>query len=283
MSGLCYLSDVDARRRAGRLGRDGSGEVVVAAAQRARDAARAVLLARAVDTTAESAGRTLLVVAPHPDDETIGCGARIARARAAGTPVTVVVATRGERAAGGAPDAHLGQRRAAELRTALATLGVAPGDLHQLGHPDGALADRVTALADEIGAVVRAVRPSDVCVTGLDEPHPDHAAAAAATRRALAAVADPPRLLEYPIWLWSVWPLSRQHRAGSLARAGRLAAGRHVERVALGEVAAVKEQALAAYESQLGEQGLPPAVLARAVRDPELVFVVPRRRWLSSR
>jgi hypothetical protein len=40
-------------------------------------------------------GRRLLVVSPHPDDETFGCGAAIARAATTGAGVTVVVATDG--------------------------------------------------------------------------------------------------------------------------------------------------------------------------------------------
>jgi len=53
------------------------------------------------DDTATSAARSALVLAPHPDDETLGCGATILRKRAAGTPVHVLIVTDGE------PTAHL--------------------------------------------------------------------------------------------------------------------------------------------------------------------------------
>src|SRR5829696_1206258 len=47
------------------------------------------------DETAAVAARGCLVIAPHPDDETLGCGATIARKRAAGTPVRVVIVADG--------------------------------------------------------------------------------------------------------------------------------------------------------------------------------------------
>ena len=55
---------------------------------------RAVVLS-AQDDTRASEGRRCLVIAPHPDDETIACGATITRKRAAGTPVTVLVVADG--------------------------------------------------------------------------------------------------------------------------------------------------------------------------------------------
>lgn len=51
--------------------------------------------AAAIDRTATTADRPCLVLAPHADDETLRCGALIARKRASGTPVWVVVATDG--------------------------------------------------------------------------------------------------------------------------------------------------------------------------------------------
>lgn len=53
------------------------------------------VLSHGRDDTAAAGGRSTLVIAPHPDDETIGCGAAIARKRTAGTPVEVAVVTDG--------------------------------------------------------------------------------------------------------------------------------------------------------------------------------------------
>src|SRR5687767_3222241 len=90
---------------------------------------RAAVSGAARDETAVSTTRRLLVLAPHPDDETIGCGATILRRRAAGTAVRVVVATDGRlshRSAEVTPD-ELARIRAAEFREACSRLGV-PAD-----------------------------------------------------------------------------------------------------------------------------------------------------------
>ena len=78
--------------------------------------------ARPVDLTGSAA---VLVVAPHPDDETLGAGGLIAAAADAGLPVHVVLVSLGE---GSHPDSptttpdELARRRAAEFRDALAAL-----------------------------------------------------------------------------------------------------------------------------------------------------------------
>lgn len=69
----------------------------------------------------ESAGRDVLAIMPHPDDETIYAGGTLAGLRAAGLRVGLVVATDG---AGGRGGAGLAARRAHELLAAAAALGL---------------------------------------------------------------------------------------------------------------------------------------------------------------
>jgi LmbE family N-acetylglucosaminyl deacetylase len=94
---------------------------------------------------------SLLVVAPHPDDETLCCGGVIQRVVSAGGRVTVVWLTSGDAARTNLilmgrslfPTAaiarELGARRMAEARLAAAQLGVAPAGQLFLGYPDGGL------------------------------------------------------------------------------------------------------------------------------------------------
>src|SRR5215470_19388666 len=88
--------------------------------------------------------RRLLLVHAHPDDESIGTGATIARYAAEGAQVTLVTCTRGELgevippelaylATGAAAGDRLGEYRAGELAAACAALGVT--DHRFLGGP----------------------------------------------------------------------------------------------------------------------------------------------------
>jgi hypothetical protein len=61
----------------------------------ARRGIRSALKWSARDFTDSAAGRAALVIAPHPDDETLGCGATILRKVSAGSSVTVLIVTDG--------------------------------------------------------------------------------------------------------------------------------------------------------------------------------------------
>jgi LmbE family N-acetylglucosaminyl deacetylase len=263
-----------------------------------RAAARGLLLRVARDVTATVVHRSALVIAPHPDDETLGCGGRVLLTRRSGTPVTVLVVGDGHgshRDVGGGAD-ELRRRRRTELAAACVLLGIDREQVSLLGYPDDSMAGRIDDIAAELERLIRATRPDDVYVTCSEEPHPDHAAVAVAAQRAVARIEPTPRLLEYPIWLWSDWPLSRRLRDGSgLRRFGALAGHRSVEIVRFEPVRAEKLRALAEYRSQLGEVdlveayadyesrigsvALSPIVVRRAVTGPELFFVKPTRNW----
>ena len=103
------------------------------------------------------AATSLLVVAPHPDDETLCCGGAIQRVVGAGGRVTVVWLTSGDAARlvlvsmsrsffpAPAVARELGAQRMAEARTATARLGVPPAGQVFLGYPDGGLLELLGA------------------------------------------------------------------------------------------------------------------------------------------
>jgi LmbE family N-acetylglucosaminyl deacetylase len=103
------------------------------------------------DALAVRDGERLLVVAPHPDDESLAASGLIQRVLARRGQVRVALVTAGDANIGGVvletglrqPPAEnfvaYGERRVAEARDALRTLGVPPDGLEVLGFPDGAL------------------------------------------------------------------------------------------------------------------------------------------------
>ncbi|MDN5345402.1 MAG: hypothetical protein PWQ18_1516, partial [Clostridia bacterium] len=107
---------------------------------------------RMPDLNLKADDRRILVISPHPDDETLGAGGLMARARARGDAVKVVFITNGDGfrrgveklngllPAGASDFMHYGQVRQQEALTALGVLGIKPGDVVFLGYPDGGLA-----------------------------------------------------------------------------------------------------------------------------------------------
>jgi LmbE family N-acetylglucosaminyl deacetylase len=108
-------------------------------------------VARLPEFSLPGRGDHMLVISPHPDDETLCCAGTIQRALERGASVSVVWLTSGD---GFTWDAivlerqlipnpidmvKLGQRRMLEARTAGATLGVPKANLFFLGYPDGGL------------------------------------------------------------------------------------------------------------------------------------------------
>lgn len=214
----------------------------------------------------------ILVVAPHPDDESLGCGGLLATASAAGRVAFIVVLTDGAASHPAAPRAALAAMRAAETRDAATALGVPLERLSFLDLPDAALpadAAAAAAIADRILEGVPA--PATILATWPHDPHRDHTAgwaiASAIGRRVPAA-----RLLAYPVWGWA---FAHPVPGFPLPTPPRFAAPASGFRLPVREVLAAKRRAIAAHRSQLGHGPsggfrLPSALLALADRDFEV-------------
>lgn len=170
----------------------------------------------------------LLVVAPHPDDETLACGGLISMATRLRGQVMVLIVSDGSASH---QIGDLAKVRAQESRRALAHLGVSAVQFG--GLPDGSLGERihdvVTAvdrsvdvlLAHEPGPAARLDRSTGHRYesTTAEEPHgcgrhpavllgpahgdghPDHDAVAAACDR--VAIARGLRRRHYGVWMWT--------------------------------------------------------------------------------
>lgn len=142
----------------------------------------------------------VIVLAAHPDDETLGAGALIAAASDQGNSITVIVASLGEASHPRSPThtaVKLRQIRTSELTEAVGRLAPEAG-LRTLGLPDGALSTCVPAIQRALQEALPA-GPAWVIAPWEGDRHPDHAACSRATRR---AIGDRPDVVlwEYPIW-----------------------------------------------------------------------------------
>ena len=130
------------------------------------------------DGAPDLAGRTVLAVLAHPDDESLCCGATLACCSAQGARVSLLCATRGEageRTSGISDDVALGTVRRGELDEAAQLLGI--HDVMLLDHPDGSLmGEDHDVFRQEVVVAIRHFRPDVVITFGADGLywHPDH-------------------------------------------------------------------------------------------------------------
>ncbi|XAS64322.1 bifunctional PIG-L family deacetylase/class I SAM-dependent methyltransferase [Micrococcaceae bacterium Sec5.8] len=158
----------------------------------------------------ELAGQAFIVLAAHPDDESLGAGGLMARLRGLGARVTVLLCTAGEASHPDSPTTTPGQLagvRLQEFDGALGHLLADPG-WRFLSLPDGRLAEHLPAVRDALqhaladaaaGSGLPAERITLVAPYRHDG-HTDHEALGAAAAEAAAAGGH--GLLEYPIWYW---------------------------------------------------------------------------------
>ncbi len=115
--------------------------------------------------------KTILIAAPHPDDETLGCGGFLLRQLDRGSRVHWLIAT-GMRAESGYSRERMAAREA-EIDAVADHYGFA--GVHRLGFAAGGLdALPMAQLVDAFGSVVRAVRPDTLLVPFAGDIHSDH-------------------------------------------------------------------------------------------------------------
>lgn len=137
-----------------------------------------------------------LVLAPHPDDETLGAGGLIAKLRGVGVPVTIAAITDGENAYA---DSHrLGELRVLEQTEAARRLGVPEQMIHRLHLPDRNVSDYEDDLVELLLPLVAG--RMHLVAPWHGDFHPDHEAVG----RAAARVAQLKNLTitYYLFWMW---------------------------------------------------------------------------------
>lgn len=214
-------------------------------------AAEGALLTLAQDVSPCAIGEVMapdggvLVLAPHPDDETLGCGVAIMDALAAGRDVTVALLTDGGASHPRSrefPPPKLAALRRGEFDAALDALRVGAGgparlsarafDLPDTGLDEAARAD--SSIVAQLRSLAEAIGAKTLWSTWRGDPHCDHKAAAALADR----LTDGTMVrADYAVW-------GRFGDAGSALRVDDI-------RAIAARRTSAKRRAMACYRSQL--------------------------------
>ncbi len=183
----------------------------------------------------------VLVVAPHPDDETLGCGGALALLNSLNCDVRVLVISDGTRSHPhslkyAAP--KLQKLRESETLAALHLLGLEAKNVTFLGLKDGSIPTEYESAVARCHAYLAEINPQLIFLPWRYDPHPDHRASWQLIQTALASLPQP-KIIEYPIWDWD------EEQRGNLPEQAK------IWRLDIGKVVLLKQQAISAYRSEI--------------------------------
>jgi LmbE family N-acetylglucosaminyl deacetylase len=176
-------------------------------------------------------GKPLILVAAHPDDETVSAGGLLPRLD---RPLLIHITDGAPRnpayaqAAGFATREDYARARRNELLNAMELAGIPPERMLTIGVIDQESAFQLAGLARRLAAVFRERRPAVVLTHPYEGGHPDHDSAALAVHAACAMVSLAPQL----------WEFTSYH-----ARAGVLATGEFLIEQERGEAVVLSSEA----------------------------------------
>lgn len=154
----------------------------------------------------ELAGAAFIVLAAHPDDESLGAGGLLSRLHTLGAEVRVLLCTAGEASHPGSPTTtpeQLAAVRLQEFGGAVARL-LPDSEWQYLALPDGKLAGHRQAIRAAVQETASDCgRPAERLILVAPyrhDGHPDHEVLGSVAAEVAAARGY--GLLEYPIWYW---------------------------------------------------------------------------------
>jgi LmbE family N-acetylglucosaminyl deacetylase len=190
---------------------------------------------------------TCLILAPHPDDESLGCGGLIAACAAAGRLPLIVLLTDGAASHPNSlayPPDRLRAIRAREVQAAVAHLGLSADRVVFLNQADTAAPHDGARFDTIVARLMALVGQEPTCTAILSpwrhDPHCDHEAASLAASAAAANVGI--RNIAYPVWGWLL-PKAATITAHPLPG----------WRLDIGDFLPVKRAAIQAHQSQYGD------------------------------
>lgn len=156
----------------------------------------------------------VLIVAPHPDDEVLGCSGLIQRLLREGKQVDVVILSGGGKSHADCckiDEATLIESRRNLSRKAAKVLGLPLENLHFLDYPDGSIAFDCSE-TDHLKKLIKTLQPKAIFVPHKGEGWSDHLEAGRIVW-ALVGKMSGISLYEYCVWFWyyNVWNIDRKN------------------------------------------------------------------------
>jgi LmbE family N-acetylglucosaminyl deacetylase len=215
-----------------------------------------------------------LVIAPHPDDETLGCGSTIARFVAQGRKVRIIAIYQGSNFPVSkilSPD-KIALMRCSELIKGMACLGLKRENIIFFNYPDTSTQENIKEIAYNIAQQIKIFDPGIIFSTHEKDYHPHHNAVAIATKLAIKKISFKGIYYNYVIWYNPFQALNY------------LLTLKHVK-VRTGEYLDLKKSAIKEHRSQLenltGEKdwkGLPSEFVLRFLKPFEIFFENPSKK-----
>lgn len=151
-------------------------------------------------------GRTL-IVAPHPDDEVLGCGGLMARMVEEGNMPYVIYMTGGgasHKTCCNLSEEEIVKNRRILTRKALGMLGVSEDHIKELDFHDGNISQNNVEELTKLKNIIKELNPENIFIPHWGEGWKDHINTASIIENDIPGT---PNIFEYCVWMWyyNIW------------------------------------------------------------------------------
>jgi N-acetylglucosamine malate deacetylase 1 len=140
----------------------------------------------------------VLILAPHPDDEIIGCGGSIIKHRKKGSRIFVIYLTDGRESNQNIDHMVLSKIRREEAKAGLRIMGCS--EYLFMDYPDRRLCEYINECAKELSIVINDFKPDSIFVPNFLDAHFDHSAAAKILAKAIKKNQSMSKCYSYEVW-----------------------------------------------------------------------------------